>query len=38
MSLIEAKCVDQTLLITNGPVIASGDVETDRIKFDFCPM
>lgn len=38
MSVINVKCVDQTLTITNAPLIASGDVQTDTVKFDFCPL
>ncbi|MGN0905681.1 MAG: hypothetical protein ACI4NM_00910 [Bullifex sp.] len=38
MSLIEVKCVDQALTITSSPLIASGDVGADRIRFEFCPL
>lgn len=38
MSVINVRCVDQTLTITNAPLIASGDVQTDTVKFDFCPL
>ena len=38
MSTINIKCVDQTLTITNSPVIASGDFNSDKVIFDFCPM
>lgn len=38
MSVINVKCVDQTLTITNAPLISSGDVQTDTVKFDFCPL
>lgn len=38
MSDIQVKCVDQTLTITNAPLIASGGVLEDRIIFDFCPL
>ena len=36
MSIIKARCIDQTLEITNAPLIASGDVGTDVIQFEFC--
>lgn len=35
---IYAKVVDQTLTITNAPLIASGGVNDIRINFDFCPL
>lgn len=38
MSIIRAECIDQTLQITNAPLIASGDIQTDVISFSFCPM
>lgn len=38
MSDILVKCVDQTLTITNAPLIASGGVIEDRIIFDFCSL
>lgn len=38
MSDILVKCVDQTLQITNAPLIASGGVMEDRIVFDFCSL
>lgn len=38
MSDIQVKCVDQTLTITNSPLIASGGVLEDRVVFDFCPL
>ena len=34
---IKVKCVDQTLTIVNSPTIASGDVLTDSVEFEFCP-
>lgn len=36
MSMIEVKCIDQTLTITNAPLIASGDIQVDEVQFDFC--
>ena len=38
MSIINIKCIDQSLTITNAPLIASGDIQTDSVKFEFCPM
>lgn len=38
MSDIRVKCVDQTLTITNAPIIASGGVGEDRVVFDFCSL
>lgn len=38
MSIINIRCIDQTLTITNAPLISSGDIQTDSIKFEFCPM
>lgn len=38
MSIINIKCIDQTLTITNAPLIASGDIQTDSVKFEFCPL
>lgn len=38
MSIINIRCIDQTLTITNAPLISSGDIQTDSLKFDFCPM
>ena len=38
MSIIRIKCIDQTLTITNAPLISSGDIQTDSLKFEFCPM
>lgn len=35
MSVIKVRCEDQRLLVTQSPVIASGDVNTDRVYFDF---
>lgn len=36
MSRIEVKCVDQTLTVVNAPLIASGDIQTDSVHFEFC--
>lgn len=38
MSIINIRCIDQTLTITNAPLISSGDIQTDSLKFEFCPM
>ena len=38
MSIIKASCTDQTLRLTNTPVIASGGVNEDTIKFEFCEL
>ena len=38
MSIINIRCIDQTLTITNAPLISSGDIQTDSLKFDFCSM
>lgn len=38
MSIIKIDCIDQTLNMVNAPLIASGDVETDIVKFEFCPL
>ncbi len=35
MSTINVSCVDQVLNFTNMPVIASGDVNADKINFTF---
>lgn len=35
MSVIKVHCNDQRLLVTQSPVIASGDVNTDSVYFDF---
>lgn len=35
---INIMCVDQTLQLTNSPVLASGGVKVDRINFSFCPL
>jgi hypothetical protein len=35
MSVIKAKVVDQTLTITNAPMISAGDIETDFVIFTF---
>lgn len=36
MSTIRVNCIDQTLRLTNTPVIASGGVDEDRVIFTFC--
>ena len=36
MSIIKASCTDQTLRLTNTPVIASGGVNENFITFEFC--
>lgn len=36
MSKILVNCVDQTLEVKQSPLIASGDVLTDEVDFDFC--
>ena len=38
MSIIQASCIDQTLTLTNTPVIASGGVGEDFVEFTFCPL
>lgn len=38
MSTIQIKCVDQTLTLTNTPIIASGGTAEDYVQFDFCPL
>lgn len=38
MSIIQASCIDQTLTLTNTPVIASGGVGEDFVEFSFCPL
>ena len=38
MSTIMASCTDQTLRLTNTPVIASGGVNEDYITFEFCDL
>ena len=35
-TIIEVKCIDQTLTLTNTPVIASGGVGEDYVHFDLC--
>ena len=37
MTMIQAKCIDQVLTVTNSPVIASGGVLEDTVEFEFCP-
>lgn len=38
MSIIKASCIDQTLTLTNTPVIASGGVGEDFVEVSFCPL
>ena len=38
MSTIKVECVDQTLTITNAPVIASGGLLENDVEFDFCEL
>lgn len=38
MSIINIRCIDQTLTVTNAPLISSGNIQTDIVKFEFCPM
>lgn len=35
-TIIEVKCIDQVLTLTNTPVIASGGVGEDFVRFDLC--
>lgn len=35
MSIVQIECHDQRLFVVNAPLIASGDVETDTIRFTF---
>lgn len=37
-TIIEVKCIDQVLTLTNTPVIASGGVGEDFVRFDLCEM
>ena len=37
-TIIEVKCTDQVLAMTNTPVIASGGVGEDFVSIDFCSM
>lgn len=36
-TIIKLRCVDQVLTFDSTPLIASGDVEVDRVEVDFCP-
>lgn len=36
-TLITVNCTDQEMTVMDVPVIASGDAQTDKIKFYFCP-
>lgn len=35
-TVIQVKCIDQTLIITNSPVIASGGLNENKLECDFC--
>ena len=37
MTYIEVDCQDQDLTLVDAPLIASGDVLTDKVHFSFCP-
>lgn len=37
-TIIRVTCVDQRLVISSGPVIASGGLNEDKVVFDFCPL
>ena len=37
-TIIRVTCIDQRLVISSGPVIASGGLNEDKIVFDFCPL
>lgn len=37
-TLIKVDCVDQRLLVSSGPIIASGGRNEDEIEFSFCPL
>lgn len=37
MTYIEVDCQDQDLTVVDAPLIASGDVLTDKVHFTFCP-
>ena len=36
-TVIEVKCTDQEMTLMEVPIISSGDVQTDKIHFEFCP-
>lgn len=36
-TVIEVKCTDQEMTVMDVPVISSGDVQTDKVHFEFCP-
>lgn len=38
MSEIGIKCIDQVLTFTNMPIITAGDINVDKVRFDFCPL
>jgi hypothetical protein len=38
LSIIKIKCLDQTLTITNKPLVASGGQEENKMIFEFCSM
>lgn len=35
-TVINVQCVDQTLTVTNSPLIASGEINEDVMIFEFC--
>lgn len=35
-TVIEVKCTDQEMTLMDVPVISSGDVQTDKVHFEFC--
>lgn len=37
-TIIKVTCIDQRLVVSSGPVIASGGLNEDKIVFDFCPL
>lgn len=36
MSVINVRCVDQSLTVENSPIITSGDSQSDSVYFEFC--
>ena len=37
-TVINVKCIDQTLILMEAPTIAAGGVDEDKIIFSFCPL
>ena len=37
-TVIRVTCVDQRLVVSSSPVIASGGINENRVVFDFCPL